>query len=183
MAETEQAVENVVKQEVAAAPIVAPPQQAVASAQQPLGRIALIQKKTEALAKHSLMEKISQGIQDRNKYSKLNKEHGLNILDGTETANRRALKINMALRGDQSTDVIQILVGENINPGAMGMVIAELQTMPAVEEGDINDAAIEAFAHYTKEGYENVTGIAKGNLKWNKQTNEDREMRRDISRL
>jgi hypothetical protein len=48
--------------------------------------------------------------------------------------------------------------------------------MPDVNEDSLDEKAIDAFAYYTKEGYENVTGIAKGNKKWDKFKREDRDM-------
>jgi len=137
---------------------------------QAIGSVKLRQKQLEAKAKHELLEKISRGIQNSNKYKKLD------FLTGKENPNRRALMINMALRDHRAENTIKTLAGPEIDPGTLKLVIEELKSMPEVDPDNINEQAIATFAYYTKEGYENVTGIARGKKRWDRQKKADRDM-------
>jgi hypothetical protein len=96
--------------------------------------------------------------------------------DKFETPNKRALKINMALRGDNAKQVVELLIGHPVDPTVFEQMHAELQTMPEVKPTELDETAVNVFAYYTKEGYENVTGLARGNQRWDKLLGKDREM-------
>jgi hypothetical protein len=129
----------------------------------------------DARAKHALMEKISIGIQSKSLYSKLS------FIEEADSPEQRAIKINMALAGKtrevDPENTAKTLVPGEVNLGTLRLVLDELSSLPSVDPESISEEAVKSFAHYTKEGYENVTGIARGGVRYDKGLKKDREMR------
>lgn len=143
---------------------------------QRIGAVRLRGLQAAAQAKHGLMLRIAEGIQ-------MHRADKLKLYGANDSQTQKTIKVNMALAGRSpvctAAEVIHALVPGEINDGALRLVIEELATMPAVDADLIDADAIGVFSYFTKEGYENVTGVARGGTKYDKALKGDRPMRAD----
>ena len=136
----------------------------------PISAVRLRKLASESKAKHEMMELLSKAIQDKNRYSLLD------FYVKAEPPLIRTIKINMALRGAHGADVALRLLGNNKISGLLRSVLDELSRMAEVDVENVDQEAIDVFSLYTKQGYENVTGVARGNIKYNKPQGRDLPM-------
>jgi hypothetical protein len=145
-----------------------------------LSTIQLMKKQMEEKAKHEMLALVSAAIQNSGKMSKLS------FLSEGDTPLQKTVKVNMALAGKiDSVDaetVMKELVGKGANQGSINLVLQEFSSMGVLDmtqDTEVIEKAMAAFSFFTKEGYENVTGVARGGTRFDKGLNGDRAMTKE----
>ena len=123
-----------------------------------------------------LLERVSEGIQD-NKLL-----YSLEFVDDGDSKLKATVKANMALAGHnvdfKAEDVIKHLAGPNkIKKDALRGVIEHFKDLPNYDLSNFKEEEFETLAHFTKEGYENVTGVSRGGIRYDKAKKKDRKMK------
>jgi uncharacterized protein involved in tellurium resistance len=157
--------------QLSSAPLI-PPRMFAAVEQLSPVKLKVLQEKNKQ--KHAVLEEISRAMQTKRTWSKL---INLGVITGTECNNERAVKINMALRSAQNAEVLTLLGVERRRHGAAwDEALEELRSIAEVDTGSLTKQALDVFCHYTKEGYENITGNARGGSKLDAVSKQMRPM-------
>jgi hypothetical protein len=140
---------------------------------QAVGGVELRKRQFQAREKNRLLKELSSAIQ-----MKLSDKQFLDQLDipPVDKPFMKAVKVNQALRKEGGKALISGLLGRSPTDKLIETVAAEFKAMPEVKAHERLEDPTKAFAHYTKEGYEAVTGVAKGGFMYEKLTGRERKM-------